>query len=172
MSGPASSTRRIPLPPPPTTAFPKTGNGNRAASSTSVSTSVDGGDGLKSRHPSSFGGSNGSSLVAGEFEDLSAWSDKDQAGRITGLGKCRVLGEESIAGIGRLSPTLRRSLDHDVDVKVRADRTATLTNRVALVSRYAVLGPTVLVREDRNRSYVEFVTCTERTDRDLTAVGN
>ena len=80
--------------------------------------------------------------------------------------------QEAVAGVDRVGAGPHRHRDDRVGVEVGAHRVAALADLVGLVGLEPVLGPAVLVREDRDRAGAELVGRPERADRDLAAVGD
>ena len=108
-----SSTRRMPRPPPPATAFTKSGAVICSAAATQL---VDVGrrrHGLQHRHAGGLGRGDRAGLVAGQGQHLGAGPDEGDAGCGAGLGERRVLREEAVAGVDRVGAAphgdLRRS---------------------------------------------------------------
>ena len=88
------------------------------------------------------------------------------------LGQGGVLGEEAVAGVDGVGAGPDRDGDDRVRVEVGAHRVPALADLVGLVGLEPVLGPAVLVGEDRHRAGADLVRRAEGPDRDLAAVGH
>ena len=111
-------------------------------------------------------------LLPVSVEHVAGRADEGDAGVRARLGQRRVLGQEAVAGVDRVGAGPHRDRDDRVGVEVGAHRVAALADLVGLVRLQPVLGPAVLVREDRDRARAELVGGPERPDRDLAAVGD
>ena len=111
-------------------------------------------------------------LVAGQRQHLAGRPDEGDAGVGAGLGQGRVLAQEAVARVDGVRSRPHRGGDDRLRVEVGPHRVAALADLVGLVRLQPVLGPAVLVREDRHRPRPELVGGPERPDRDLAAVGH
>jgi hypothetical protein len=124
------------------------------------------------RYPGLLGGRDGAGLVAGQREHVGGRPDEGDPGVGTGLGQGRVLRQEAIARVDGVGAGPQCDGDDRVGVEVGAHRVAALPDLVGLVGLEAVLGPPVLVGEDRHGLRAHLVGRPERTDRDLATVGD
>ncbi len=111
-------------------------------------------------------------LVAGELEHLGGRPDEGDARVGARLGEVGVLREEPVARVDGVRTGLDRHLDDRLGVQVGAHRVADLADLVGLVGLHPVLGPAVLVGEDRHRARAHLRRRAERPDRDLASVGH
>ncbi len=124
------------------------------------------------RYAGRLGRGDRAGLVAGQREHVGRGADEGDAGVGAGLGQRRVLRQEAVAGVDRVDARPDRRRDDRVRVEVGPDRVPALADLVGLVGLQPVLGPAVLVREDRDRPRAQLVGGAERADRDLAAVGD
>ena len=140
-----SSTRRMPRPPPPATAFTNSGYGSslgRLDQRVRVGARVDAGQG---RYAGRLGRRDRPRLVAGQRQHVAGRPDEGDAGVRARLGQRRVLAQEAVAGVDRVRPGPHRHRDDRVGVEVGPHRVAALADLVGLVRLEPVLGPAVLV---------------------------
>ena len=142
----------MPRPPPPATALTNSGYGSSAAAATSASTSVDGLDADASvGTPAALAAAIARALLPVSVEHVGGRADEGDAGVGAGLGERGVLRQEAVAGVDRVGAGLHGDRDDRLGVEVGAHRVAALADLVGLVGLQPVLGPAVLVGEDRDR---------------------
>ena len=129
-------------------------------------------DGLQGRHAGRARGRDGAGLVAGQGQHVGGGADEGDAGVGARLGQGGVLGQEAVARVDRVGAGPQRDGDDRLGVEVGPHRVPALADLVGLVGLEPVLGPAVLVREDRDRARADLVGRAERPDRDLAAVGH
>ncbi len=166
------STRRMPRPPPPATALAKMGKPISSAAAISSSTSLDGWLDFSTGTPALRAASRAATLLPASSRTSAGGPDERDAGRGRGPGQPRVLGEEAVAGVNGVGPGFLGHADHFVDVQVRPDGVALLTDQIRLVGLLAVDRVPVLVGEHCDGLGTQFIAGAEGADRDFAAVGH
>ena len=113
-----------------------------------VGARVDAGQGRYAGRP---GSRDRPGLVAGQRQHLAGRPDEGDAGVGARFGQGRVLAQEAVARVDGVRPGPHRGRDDRLRVEVGPHRVAALADLVGLVRLQPVLGPAVLVREDRHR---------------------
>ena len=129
-------------------------------------------DRLQRGYAGLLGRRDGPGLVAGELEHVGGRADEGDARVGARLGEMGVLGQEAVARVDGVGPCLHRDLDDRVGVEVGPHRVALVADLVGLVGLHPVLGPAVLVGEDRHRARAHLRRGAEGPDRDLATVGH
>ncbi len=109
-------------------------------------------------------------LVAEQGQGLGRRADEGQPGRGAGLGQGRVLGQEAVAGMDRVTTGSDRGGNHGLDVEVAGDPTAGEGND--LVAGPSVLGCFIVRSVDHDRVQAETGGGPGDPDGDLSPIGD
>ena len=109
-------------------------------------------------------------LVTEYIEQFRAWPDEGDARALAGARQCRILGQETVAGMNRIDAFFLGEGDDALDVKISLHRAFAGADQVSFIGLETVQGETVLLRVDGYRAQVEFVGGAKDADGDFAAI--
>ena len=88
------------------------------------------------------------------------------------FGEIGILGEESVAGVNRISANFLGEGDDAIDIEIGANRFAGFAEQVGFVGFEAMKGEAIFVGVDRDGANAEFMRGAEDANGDFAAVGD
>ena len=110
-------------------------------------------------------------FVAHLRQDLGRRTDEGDACIFTCLGKCGILGQESVTRMNGTDAAPFGKVDDGRNIQICLQRALVLADEVRFVRLHAEQRVDVLIGIHRHRIDAQIVAGAENTDRDLTAVG-